>query len=883
MQAMKTLDEAVEANPDNQEALLWWSTLSIANIMVSPEIQDVMNNLGFETYPDNLKDFVKGSYTEEVLSWDENEAGFTVDETDPSIVYISIINNNNITKLPKVSIPADIQEKFAQDNGLVNINQYMIAILYHAQQNYPDGFNNIIDAIVSATDVLDEITRKIDNIEPSIVLSLTYDMFSNKTYTPVKDSWPQDENDGPMVMNVGKAEFLASAAVLEFIQSMLYMVKSVSFEVDFDNYWTMFNPIDGKAIKFKTDGTPIWIDKDFDFSQVTNPLSTTALRAREDAGDSIDSSKKYILSSLNHLKESADLIVDRDMSSAYYLSQKNLSPYWNVITKGNQTGQIILDKLIDTISEPDQPFYIPMEKMSNPLEILEMTNISDWPNEKDKGDSINLFGLFNAESPILSLENIIEMRIDTEPQFYKADGKNYSKVVTIDDFSSIVNSNGQFYIRLPNVTKDIVNFKKLNSKLTGKDLYIPVGKDLIEGIGHSIFTKGSEFTYIDSGFSITTESFGSIWEFYLKTATGVPEIDYDWDYYGDYNYDNSNFFISSKIYLNSSQKNFVLKAKENQLIKQYNYKIIKNTYEDGYDGYNSEPLSTETVLEGSKIHDYETRFYLTDEIELETPQFVTRGEEYTVKIKNPRVDWSYVINSNGEIFNFDVNGEVKLTEPVDASDTVSSYSKHLNISAYLVGSSEKEHSYTHNSYVGISGGNYYAKISNRYYENEKLTTTDEVNISDSYTYSWTVSKYNDDDTYDFVSTISGREITLPEEISNYYVTLEISDGDTVILRTSETFDEWDILSHYLKYSVPDTITVGESLTITVPLPGDDSNIGSLWTVRGNSWDDSIKVSNNNSITLDATDTEDKTSIRLEFECENNYHRYSSSKYINIIK
>jgi len=89
------------------------------------------------------------------------------------------------------------------------------------------------------------------------------------------------------------------------------------------------------------------------------------------------------------------------------------------------------------------------------------------------------------------------------------------------------------------------------------------------------------------------------------------------------------------------------------------------------------------------------------------------------------------------------------------------------------------------------------------------------------------------------------------------------------------------LSHFLNFKVPKTITLGESLTIEVPLPGLDSNIGSAWSIKDDTWETQVEVLNSNSCTLDTTTMSGESYIRINFTNES--LSLYGSKDIQIVK
>jgi len=905
--AYTELDQAVIADPENQEALLWWSLLTMGNVIVDPAVQEVMTNLGMVDYPNNLEEFIQGQFMDPVQTTAEPDASMAEqDPLDNSKVYINIIPEElSSTKLPRVTIPTEIKDKFSTGSGeLVNSQEYMMAILYNFQKNYPDGFNPLVDALVTASEGLNEVTRKVNDLDKSSSIGLTYDMMFDTPYSPVESVWPSDEANQPMTMYIGKGEFLYAAAGVEFFQTILYMLQSVSLEIDLQSYWDLFNPIDGTAWIFDSQTGEIVKTKDtFSLSEVANPFMGSFLQSRDTAADSMDQAKMHFIGTMSNLKEASAIISRRDTTSKFYLSQRYMAPYWETVLKGNDVLQILLDKAIESATYSDRPIYVPTH-IQTMTDLLSMDSLSAWPSE---GDNINLFPLFDSSSPLLSLENFVQMRTQTEPQFYVKTDTGYTPISTPEKYAVALATGETFYIHFPNVTKGILNTEFFNQRLSNYAKVEGMGNELV---GHSLYPAGTAFEYIDKGFTLSAESTGSIWEAFWNNAI----VDFD-NTYNTYYSAPSGLTIAQKIFLNTDSKTLEFQPTGDNKIAQYQMSITKRIFDpvdlewysaadpvatksftqrgSAFDSVSlslEEPLmEEENVTYNLKVIlvDTEDNFYhfsntlRTPEVsELFThPRIMKSGETYTIELQNPRTDRVYKMRTGTmEEIGF-TDGVATYTQPADLTySNLRFYSYDTQGDPAPFYSWTDSNSYTPSINVTESGSYFDLYLD---WNDNKPMITEEINIPEGSSYHWVIK----DDQGSEVNSGTGRDFTMPEVVAHYSLRMDLIDdatGDTLYYDTY-SLTPTSVARYHIKQAIPYSVSTGDTITVSLNIPGTDSHIGSSWEIE--TWDgdgySTTTVSNSNTLTLVFQDNQPLWNDEIQIQFHNSALGINTYTYVYI--
>lgn len=515
-QAHIKLNEMVnneETIPD--EAYLWWSALEIANITVSTEIKSLASKLGFINYPNSIEElfseeFTKGQLIEE-LDWRNVDY-----QGNPGIItnYLPIVSGSERF----IAVDGDIQE-----NSMLSMEEYFLAIVSNLVTNYPNGLNEFYDTLLSASDRLDNAISTLNSLPDTLVISLTYEMFNNKAYS-IDSGWPSNEVTTagepvePINITIGKAEVSTLTAFLEVIRMVGYMGKALSLTADLDGFWNAFNPLNGTAYNYSSDGRVINIRSDFTWSSINNPFSQGLLHARSDAQTSMNTANNYFIGFLTNLKSAAISIRNRDSQSQFFLSPANsdLAGQWSMLTSILDTTSILCSKMITSLnSASSYPVYIPeipfegtdidMENYFNKYSIE-----TQWPTTSGVG--VVTVDLHFFKTPFFTIDNLLELTGTTkEPVIYMY-GIPF-RTINVTDFSSATETT-VFYIKIKDVTlggllPDMATY--ITSKgptdfyIEGASMYIPIPVESAPAVGHSIYSTGSSFNYL----GITYVSSGS--------------------------------------------------------------------------------------------------------------------------------------------------------------------------------------------------------------------------------------------------------------------------------------------------------------------------------------------------------------------------------------
>lgn len=500
-EALVSFQAALDSGLATPQAKLWWSALTLASISADVNVATVAGNLGIQNYPTTISGVLSGdmlgsiadTYSEDYSSWEESITVF-----------------NNVTNQDK------FYELYAED-GSKTIESQMMAMLFNLKTNYPDGFNPIIDSFILATGKIDEVITVLSTISDDASFTYSYDMFYESSYYNAGyDSWPSKTVGTEVVpsdITVGKAEVLVLASGLELMKTVLLMGQSVSYSADLNNYWTIFNPLDGTFYIYDTDGMADGIDPDFDWSTISNPLSEGFLYARDDAEEILATSKTHFVNSLTFLKDSNTLLQSRDASSPFYYSPSNSdipAEFWIEADKAYTVIDIVLTKIIASATDSSD-LYLPDFETIDSLDAA-LTIANNWPVT---GSTVNFGALFSQ--PLLSIDNLFDVTTDGEFVIYTLSGTTYSKATVFDDTET-------YYVMFKDVTLNglVSGFNDIiadNSGMTIEDdgsIFIELTMENANVlVGYSLVAAGTTFTSGGIDYESTGSFFSGLFENYF--------------------------------------------------------------------------------------------------------------------------------------------------------------------------------------------------------------------------------------------------------------------------------------------------------------------------------------------------------------------------------
>lgn len=490
--------QALEEDPRNAEALIWWSLLTLGNIVVDPAVQDTAAKMGFVNYPATMNEFFNSSWAEATAVED----------------YDYYYGTTTTYFMPEITIPEEL-------GTYVDTDTYMQALVINLIKNSPEGFDHLTDTLVSVTSAMERVSRQIQSLPEDATMTLAWDMFYTDDFNPVKSLWPQDLGGTPMDIVIGKAELLASTVPLDLLRSAAFMSHSLSLSVDLQSYWDSFNPYTGKAFLF--DATepdfPIGLNSSFDWGSVSSPFTGDFLRAKADAALILNDAKTHFVSAVTNLKTSAELIAQRDVTSSFYISPAtpSMTAEWGTVTSIQGLISTVADKILASVN--GEVIYFP-DASTLPADPFELANPLNWPTS---GTGVNLSVLF--ESPVLAIDNIFEFVAGTgEFQFYTQNSSGVMTPVTYDTYKAS-QGEGVYFIKI----KD----SSLGGLYTAEELPFPVaGSVVVEGtvvylggvpsynVGNSVIPQGETFIFAsETGSGFTAKSRGSFW-FGIESVTG---------------------------------------------------------------------------------------------------------------------------------------------------------------------------------------------------------------------------------------------------------------------------------------------------------------------------------------------------------------------------
>lgn len=457
---------------ENINAALYWSFLNMASVSVDPAVVKLAENAGFEDYPQTMDDFIQ-------MDW--------LDEMPVAIDKDSNRKDNIQTLLfPKITIPTGYDQinlfnlidtntgNSLESTGMLDMSEYFTAIIYHLQENYPDGFNSPVTSVVNLiTSKLNDTISALENISNNDSISLSPNLFIDGNYDPFSGLWPE-ENGTLVPIVIGKSEVLLSVSSLQIINSLLNSVLAVDMSLSLSDFYKALNPIDGAFWGIENMNTQTGLDwsdllySDLEFGKLPQyPMSKGFLQTTNKSVTVLAKSKLYMTNALTNMSDAIDGIAERSgPSSAFTLSKANhASGFWPEVLDVTGVSSVFLNKLSTSLAN-NSSIAIPTEIFTDlnsnlSADFTDSTNwptVEDWTNVNAMDDipnavEVNLSVLF--ERPMLALDNLLELNTNSEPVIYKNDGSDNFSVVTSYDYNTLktdIDDGNEYAVKVNDVT-----------------------------------------------------------------------------------------------------------------------------------------------------------------------------------------------------------------------------------------------------------------------------------------------------------------------------------------------------------------------------------------------------------------------------------------------
>ncbi len=204
--ALDAFASAVVLDPENGEALFGYSLLNVTDISTDPEIVAAMQeDLGLVGYPSSMNEIVNNTWLEVVEIPDGSEGTYSM-------------------LLPEIDGQADQNEDGVID-PFERLDAFMTYLTAHATQ--PSDVAAAYDAALGER--LDNAIAAITSLPEGISVTYTWDMFVDS-----QEDWPEDDNEDPIEMTIGKAELELVAAQLSAYRAFLdlFMAYDLTFPTD---------------------------------------------------------------------------------------------------------------------------------------------------------------------------------------------------------------------------------------------------------------------------------------------------------------------------------------------------------------------------------------------------------------------------------------------------------------------------------------------------------------------------------------------------------------------------------------------------------------------------------------------------------------------------
>lgn len=367
--ALSKFSEATVLDPTYGEAVVGYSALNIASIMVAPDMVDLVHtNLGMDGYPATMNAVI-------------DPEGWMLQLQAPYAGLMPHVSGEEAYD--------GVYSDFDPADGVIDPMERQIAFMgWFATHNV--GFSAAAQKVINALGTrLDTAIASIKAVSDDATFALTWDMFMD--VQPDESSWPF--KDGvPMEIVIGKAEILAIASSLEAVKGFINLALVYNTTIPLGEYWDAFNPLDGD------DSDPS--QKPFD----------ALLQLNADAAERLAAAKTAHLAALSDFDTSVTMVLaDR---AGFYLSSDAAAggfadaASWDSFTLGLRIAQREAEEVSDSIQTSDVA-YLPFYGTIDP---------DNWPTAASPETGVLgvNFGVF-YNTPLNLLGCLFELSTGTDP------------------------------------------------------------------------------------------------------------------------------------------------------------------------------------------------------------------------------------------------------------------------------------------------------------------------------------------------------------------------------------------------------------------------------------------------------------------------------------
>ncbi len=429
--ALDSFSEALQHDPSNGEALVYYSTLSLARIATDPDLATIAGDyFGIKGYPTTINEFLDFS------TWLTGTITVTDDETGQTVTTVELID----VLYPDIEIPESIAT-YEDSIDSITQREYALGLAYNFVTRNPNGVNALTDAVVEDVlgDQLNSVVQTIEDIPDDVMVTLGWELFYMDAQSAIDDGWPTETVAGetPAEITFGKAELLLETAFLRNIRSQLFMTQAYSKALPLQNWWNEVNP---------ADNSQVWENgQDLPWGDLITPFAAGFLFPREGATGYLNKAKGSFLAAVQNLKSALESILagrddmTLDGSSDLYFNpagstevqtvswENDVAPYlgFQLVSVGRIENSLLTGNLV---AFPADNYNFESQKAF--LEYY--ADEANWPNEAGveeedfNGTTLRVPAAYAInysvpyETPIGAINFLLDMNDETgEPNFYE--------------------------------------------------------------------------------------------------------------------------------------------------------------------------------------------------------------------------------------------------------------------------------------------------------------------------------------------------------------------------------------------------------------------------------------------------------------------------------
>lgn len=437
--ALNSFAEALQLDPSNGEALVYYSTLSIATIVTEPDVARIARQyFGIQGYPTNFEEFFEFDWLTDTFAVTDTESG------NPVFVASAME-----AMYPEIEIPENIAG-FSTEDPADNITneEYGLALAYNFVTRNPEGLNAVSDDVIENVlgDRLGEVATTIeelpDGVQATIEWEFAYDTENDAT---TSGSWPTDSaGETAQDLVIGKAELLMATAMLRTITSRLYMTQAYSKALPLQNWWDVLNPVDNPEIEDDLE------NDDVPWGQLVTPFDAEFMFARDDYDSYLTNAKRSFEQAVGNIATATEEILSEregftlDGSDLYfydsYMETVNSISWSDEIAPNMRYSQIAIGRIQDSVTAEEGEggfavFPVDAYNFDGPQEFFQHYSFEgNWPNQaeiEDIQDGDETYTVPSAvginyavpyRSPLGAINFLLDMNDGSgEPNYYEFD------------------------------------------------------------------------------------------------------------------------------------------------------------------------------------------------------------------------------------------------------------------------------------------------------------------------------------------------------------------------------------------------------------------------------------------------------------------------------